>query len=86
MKTTERQLLPLEKLSDADKDALITRLWRDLQDERARSNELERRLAPRTGESAQAGGSFLNQRQQAGADNDGRRRLPANLRLGYGPW
>ena len=84
MKTTERQALPLEGLSDADKDALITRLWRDLQDERARSNELERRLAPRTGESAQAGSPLLNQRQRAGADNDGRRRLPANLRSSLG--
>ena len=34
------------KLSGADKDELIARLWRDLQAERVRSSELERRLAP----------------------------------------
>lgn len=34
----------VENLSDADKDALILRLWRDLQDERARSRQLEERL------------------------------------------
>jgi hypothetical protein len=37
----------LKTLSEADKDALIAALWRDLQDERARSRELERRLASR---------------------------------------
>jgi hypothetical protein len=84
MKPTERHALPLEKLSDADKDALITRLWRDLQDERARSNELERRLAPRTGESAQGGSRLPNQPPQAGADNGGRRRLSADLRPSLG--
>jgi hypothetical protein len=84
MKTIERQALPLERLSDADKDALITRLWRDLQEERARSNELERRLAPRTGESAQAGSPLIDPRQQTSADNDGRRRSPANLRSSLG--
>jgi hypothetical protein len=39
----------LENLSDADKDALIARLWCDLQDERARSHDLERRLAAASG-------------------------------------
>ena len=32
------------KLSAAEKDDLIARLWRDLQAERVRSSELERRL------------------------------------------
>jgi len=34
----------VENLSDADKDALIARLWSDLQAERARSTRLEERL------------------------------------------
>lgn len=46
------QAFLLENLSDADKDALIARLWRDLQEERARFGELERQLAQRTGDPA----------------------------------
>src|SRR5438270_14063187 len=42
----EDQASLLKGMSPADKDALIERLWRDLQDERARSRELERRLDP----------------------------------------
>jgi hypothetical protein len=57
----------LGKLSDADKDALIARLWRDLQDERARSQELERRLALRNDDRAQDSGQLLKKLQQAGA-------------------
>jgi hypothetical protein len=49
------QALLLEDLSDADKDALIARLWRDLQEERARSGELGRQLAQRTGDPATEG-------------------------------
>jgi macrolide transport system ATP-binding/permease protein/lipoprotein-releasing system ATP-binding protein len=44
------QARPLENLSDADKDALIARLWRDLQAERARANELELRVTLGTGD------------------------------------
>ena len=39
----DRELV--EKLSDADKDALIERLWHDLQAERSRSRELAERLS-----------------------------------------
>jgi hypothetical protein len=35
----------LEHLSDSDKDKLVLRLWRDLQDERARSSALEERIS-----------------------------------------
>jgi hypothetical protein len=74
----------LEKLSDADKDALIERLWRDLQDERARSKELERRLALRSDNSADDGGQLLKKLQQAGASKQSRRQSPSprGLRLG----
>jgi hypothetical protein len=57
----------LGKLSDADKDALIERLWRDLQDERARSKELERRLALRNDNPARDNGRLLKKLQQDGA-------------------
>ena len=47
MTDVEDQSSLLETMSAEDKDALIARLWRDLQTERARSTELERRLAPK---------------------------------------
>ena len=54
----DRELV--EKLSDADKDALIERLWHDLQAERSRSSELEDRLSQiGTTPSADNGGDSL---------------------------
>jgi hypothetical protein len=64
----------LKTLSEADKDALIAALWRDLQDERAHSRELERRLAARKEEPAPDSG-LLKISQEA---NEARSRtLPA---------
>jgi len=83
----EDQASLLEKLSDADKDALIARLWRDLQAERARSRELERRLALCDGEPAEGVGeaSPLRQKlQQGAAGTRVPRQFPASLRLGSG--
>jgi hypothetical protein len=84
----ESQASLLEKLSDADKDALISRLWRDLQAERARSRELERRLAPEDDQPAEgvSAASSLRQRHQQGgaAGNRSPRQFPASLRLGSG--
>jgi hypothetical protein len=76
--------LPLENLSDADKDALIARLWRDLQDARARTNELERRLAFH-GDAAQSS-VLLEKLRQADRRKQPPVRSPASLgsRLGYG--
>jgi hypothetical protein len=77
----------LEKLSDADKDALIARLWRDLQAERARSRELERQLAPEGGEPAEGvpEASALRKRlQQDAGGKHAPRQFPAGLRLGLG--
>ena len=72
MNEVESQAPLLEKLSDAEKDALIGRLWRDLQAERARSRELERRLAPEGGEPAEGGreASPLWKRLQQSAAGD----------------
>jgi hypothetical protein len=68
----------LGKLSDADKDTLIARLWRDLQDERSRSKELERQLALQGGNAAQDSGQLLKKLQQAGAG----KQSPTGLGLG----
>ena len=71
----------LGKLSDADKDALIARLWRDLQDERARSKELERQRALQSGNPAQDSGQLLKKLQQAGAGKRSLRQVPTGLGL-----
>jgi hypothetical protein len=57
----------LKTLSDADKDALIAGLWRDLQEERARSKELERRLTARKDGSAGEDGLLLKKLRQTSA-------------------
>jgi hypothetical protein len=87
MKGPEQQALSLEKLSDKDKDVLILRLWRDLQEARARSKELERSLAPRDGDPAQGGAGaspLLEKLQQTDAGSQGLRRSAANSRSGWG--
>lgn len=73
----------LENLSEADKDALIARLWRDLQDERARSEELERQLAQRTGDPAtdsREASLLLKMLQQAAARKPAPQQAPARFR------
>jgi len=61
----------LETLSEADKDALILRLWDDLREERARSQALEQGLRPPEAERA-AGGTdaspLLAQLRERGTD------------------
>jgi hypothetical protein len=76
----------LENLSDADKDALIARLWRDLQEERARSRELERRLASGSGDSAQdhKANPLLKRLQEAATAKRPPWQLQASHRLGFG--
>jgi hypothetical protein len=77
----------LETLSEAEKDALILRLWDDLREERARSHSLEQGLRRREGETAGGadGGPLLAQLQETGTDK--RRPLAASrvkVRLGSG--
>jgi hypothetical protein len=78
------EVCPLESLSDEDKDALIARLWRDLQAERSRSRELELRLTPETGArtvDARETGQLLKRLQQANAG----KRVPKEVsQLGSG--
>jgi hypothetical protein len=76
MTAAESSRLPLGNLSDADKDALIARLWRDLQDARARSNELARRLARHDG-AAPAIGTFREKLARTGNSQPQRQPSPA---------
>ena len=45
MTSADHNRLLIDKLSDTEKDELIVRLWRDLQEARTRSRDLEERLA-----------------------------------------
>jgi hypothetical protein len=77
----------LVDLSGADKDALVSRLWRDLQEERARSRELERRLATGTVDRAKDVGEaspLLKRLRQARAGKPAPGQAPARLQLGLG--
>src|SRR5262249_34696212 len=77
----------LENLSEADKDALIMRLWRDLQEERARSRELERRMVPGTldrAEDVREASPLLRRLQKAGAGKRVPAKVPGGLQLGLG--
>lgn len=77
----------LENLSDVDKDALIARLWRDLQAERARSKALEDGRALEGGNAAEGAreASPLRERlQQDGAGQRVARHFPPSLRHGVG--
>ena len=68
-------------LSAAEKDDLIARLWRDLQAERVRSSELERRLAG--GDNSRETGALLARLQQAAPGQ----RIPRPLRArGSNQW
>ena len=73
----------LQNLSDADKDALIARLWRDLQEERARSIELEHQLARGSGDPAlghREANPLLQKLQQAASGKHPRQQAPAGVR------
>src|SRR5262249_40875659 len=70
----------LKTLSDADKDALIAGLWRDLQDERARCKELEHQLAARKAAPARDDG-LLKKLQGASLRKEPSPRPPASRGL-----
>jgi hypothetical protein len=73
----------LKTLSDADKDALIAGLWRDLQEERARSKEQERRLTARKDGPSGEDGLLLKKLRQtsAGAGPSRKSAAPRGLSL-----
>jgi hypothetical protein len=85
---TQRQPI-LETLSDAEKDALIVRLWDDLREQKAHTQALQQRLPQSEGETAAAnadGTPLLAQLRERGTDK--RRSTPATasvkVRLGSG--
>ena len=64
---------------------LIAVLWRDLQDERARAKELERRLAASADDPAGDDGRLLKKLQAPAADNAPARQSPPPRGLSLGP-
>lgn len=68
MSKTENEAL-LENLSQSDKDELVLRLWRDLQNERAHVKALEQRLA-RLEDSGPGASPLLKKLQAAGVGGD----------------
>jgi hypothetical protein len=83
----ESQASVLDNLSDAEKDALISWLWRDLEAERARSRELQRRLAPGAGDAADGVRETSPLRKMLEEDATGKRdprQFPPGLRRGLG--
>ncbi len=82
MSKTQNEAL-LENLSDREKDELVLRLWRDLQDERARVTALEQRLA-QLEPSGSAASSLLKKLQAASPA--GSRVEPATRNGRLGGW
>lgn len=82
MKTTDYQSL-IERMSVAEKDELIVRLWHDLQDARTRSKELEQQLTGLSGHATDA--SPLREKlERAGSAKDRRERGSVGSRVGLG--
>jgi hypothetical protein len=82
MKTTDYQSL-IERMSVAEKDELIVRLWHDLQNARTRSKELEQQLTVLSGQAADA--SPLREKlERAGGGKDRRERGSVGSHIGLG--
>src|SRR5262249_42948531 len=76
----------LETLSEAEKDALILRLWDDLREERARSQALEQGLRPPEGKTTDGAGAsaLLAQLRERGTDKPSPTLAPSRIRIGLG--
>jgi hypothetical protein len=74
--------LPLEGMSEAQKDALIRSLWDDLQSVRAERLALEQRLAQLEGRPADS--PLLAQLRESGTKKSGPTPARVNVRLGRG--
>jgi hypothetical protein len=74
--------LPLEGMSDVQKDALIRSLWDDLQSARAERLALEQRLAQLEGRPADS--PLLAQLRESGTKKSGPTPAGINVRLGRG--
>ena len=83
MTSADHNRLLIDKLSDTEKDELIVRLWRDLQEARTRYRDLEERLARLEHEAGSGGASpLLAKLQEASAASP--RNAQAIPRSGWG--
>ena len=83
MTSADHRLL-IEKLSDAEKDELIVRLWRDLQEARARCRELEERLAQLEHDAETTSASPLLAKLQSAQEPRAKSAREPKIRLGRG--
>ena len=84
MTSADHNRLLIDKLSDTEKDELIVRLWRDLQEARTRYRDLEERLARLEHEAGSGGASPLLAKLQEASAPPPKRASDAKVRLGRG--
>lgn len=84
MTSAEHNRLLIDKLSDTEKDELIVRLWRDLQEARTRYRDLEERLARLEHEAGSGGASPLLAKLQEASAPPPQRASDPKVRLGRG--
>ena len=84
MTSADHNRLLIDKLSDTEKDELIVRLWRDLQEARTRYRDLEERLARLEHEAGSGGASPLLAKLQEASPPPPKRASDPKVRLGRG--
>lgn len=84
MTSADHNRLLIDKLSDTEKDELIVRLWRDLQEARTRYRDLEERLARLEHEAGSGGASPLLAKLQEASAPPPQRASDPKVRLGRG--
>ena len=84
MTSADHTRLLIDKLSDTEKDELIVRLWRDLQEARTRCRDLEERLARLEHEAASGGASPLLGKLREASAPPPKRASDPKVRLGRG--
>jgi hypothetical protein len=82
--SADHNRLLIDKLSDTEKDELIVRLWRDLQEARTRCRDLEERLARLEHEAGAGGASPLLAKLQEASPPPPKRASDLKVRLGRG--
>ena len=84
MTSADHNRLLIDKLSDTEKDELIVRLWRDLQEARTRYRDLEERLARLEHEAGSGAASPLLAKLQEASAPPAKRASDPKVRLGRG--
>jgi hypothetical protein len=82
--SADHNRLLIDKLSDTEKDELIVRLWRDLQEARTRYRDPEERLARLEHEAGSGGASPLLAKLQEASPPPPKRASDLKVRLGRG--